>query len=841
MTPRLSPALVLLGLLAIPRVALSEDDPVLWPGRQRQFLQDGPGLLLSDGDRDRLLAMSNGERERFIDDFLAQDPQPDTPENELLAAIDRRRELVEAEFLSYLDHRAHVLFLNGEPLERKVIECGQTFQPIEVWSYGEEGATPWLLFYKAGPGRPYRVWLPIDSKRALYNRDMEYWLEQWEELRGRLSGKRIDLRACPEALFVDQVTGVSGLTGFTDKRPTTKAFLKFLEAPADIGQWALRAVAHGAQPGVSPLEVESVQVLYPERLRQRIVTRFQITIPADAALEAYTEEDKNEFRLGLEGLVEQEGRVFEEFRMRFQLEPPKEDSAIALVFERALRPGRSFLVRFRLRDEVGGRSILVSRGLRVPGEPEKLAELPVPEDTIIALAEELDMTRIEGRDSLLLVPPDADLILGLWRAAVLVTGDRIEKVVFLVDGEQQLTRTTPPYSAELRLAQFPKEQLVRVEGYDAAGELVASDEAFLNQPRGSFRVRILEPQRGAAVSGRVLARAEVTVPDERRIETVDFLVNDERVARLEGGPWETEIEVPTGDEVSYLTVLATLDDGGSVEEVRFLNAPQYLEELEVSLVELLTTVTDRSLRPVSDLVRDDFGVLEDGRPQEITKFERMDNLPLSIGITIDTSGSMAMSLPEAKKAAVEFLESVITPRDRAFALAFAGQPTLLIPPTDDVGAIEGALEDLQSLGWTSLHDAVVASLYYFRAVKGQRALILLSDGDDSSSHYPFRDALEYARRSGVAIYSVGLNVGKMQTGIRRKLNQLAEETGGRSFFIQRAEELRGVYREIEDELRSQYFIAYASDNTDGAEEQFRTVEVKVRGGFKARTIAGYYP
>jgi Mg-chelatase subunit ChlD len=84
---------------------------------------------------------------------------------------------------------------------------------------------------------------------------------------------------------------------------------------------------------------------------------------------------------------------------------------------------------------------------------------------------------------------------------------------------------------------------------------------------------------------------------------------------------------------------------------------------------------------------------------------------------------MAMSLPEAKKAAVAFLRSVITPRDQAFALAFAGQPELLIPPTDDVAAIEGSLEDLQSVGWTSLHDAVVASLYYFRGVRGQRALL----------------------------------------------------------------------------------------------------------------------
>lgn len=840
MTRRTGSLAVVLALLLAPQAVRSEDDPVLWPGRQREFLQDGPGLLLSEGAREGLGAMSGPERERFIAEFLSRDPVPETAENELETAIERRRALVKSEFLSFLDHRARVLFLRGEPLERRIIECGQTYVPIEAWRYGAAAPTEWLLFYKMRPGRPYRVWLPIDSKRALYHRDMEYWLEQWEELRGRLTGRRIDIRACPEALFVDKATGVSALTGFTEGRPTTSALLSYLEPPASVAEWARQVVAAPAPEPAPALAVQGLEVFFPERLGQRILTRFQVDLPADVELEPYVEGDKRELRLGLEGVVEQDGRVFEEFRMRFHLEPSQEDAAIALVFERALRPERSFLVRFRLRDEVGERSLQMSRGFRVPGEPEPVDEPPVPEETIVALAEELEMTRIEGRDSLLLVPPDADLVMGLWRADVLVTGDRIETVVFLVDGEPQLRRKQPPYSAEVRLSEFPTEQLVRVEGYDAEGELVAADEALLNQPRGAFRVRILEPRRGAPLGGNIMASAEVTVPDERRVEAVEFKVNDAVAARLESPPWQAEIGVPGGGEVSYLTVLATLDDGASVEEVRFLNAPEYLEEMEVNLVELLTTVTDRSRRPIADLARDDFEVLEDGRPQEISKFERMDNLPLSIGITIDTSGSMAMSLPEAKKAAAAFLRSVITPRDRAFALAFAGQPKLLIPPTDDVEAVEASLEELQSIGWTSLHDAVVASLYYFRGVRGQRALVLLSDGDDSASHYAFRDALEYARRSGVSIYTVGLDVGKVRPAIRRKLNQLAEETGGRSFYIARAEELRGVYREIEEELRSQYLIAYASDNREGGEE-FRAVEVKVRGGFKARTIAGYYP
>ena len=310
---------------------------------------------------------------------------------------------------------------------------------------------------------------------------------------------------------------------------------------------------------------------------------------------------------------------------------------------------------------------------------------------------------------------------------------------------------------------------------------------------------------------------------------------------LERPPWQTEIEVPLGGDVSYLSVTATLDDGSRAEEVRFLNAPEYLEEVDVKLVELYTTVTDKSGRLAKGLTETDFTVKEDGRTQTISKFELVEDLPLTIGIVIDTSGSMAESLGEAKLAALGFLENMITLRDKVFAVSFSSQPALLIPQTEDVEAVEESVEDLVAAGMTTLHDAVVTSLYYFRGVRGRRAMILLSDGDDTASGLEYRDALEYARRSGVSIYTIGLGVGGLNIKVKNKLTELAKETGGRNFMIAKASELSGVYREIEEELRSQYLLAYSSDkpSPDGA---FRTIEVKVSGGkFKARTIRGYYP
>ncbi len=761
------------------------------------------------------------------------DPNPETPENELIAAIERRQTLARGEFLSLIDHRARTIFLAGRPSARTEVECGATLNPIELWTYGERQ----LVFFQPRPGRPYRLWHPLDSKASLYNPDMLDLLVQLSQYGIR---RRIDVRACEDVRLIDEATGIDGLRGFRDGRPTQKQIAAWLEPPADLGEWARGALAESVELPPS-LEASSIELTFPEKRRQRMVTRVMITLPPGVDLATFTEEERTEHRLIVTGLVEQDRQVFEDFRIRFKLPPPGEDVALALSFDRALRPGREFVLRFKLEDELGEGRLYASRSFTVPDTPEGVTVQPVPDEVMVAMGEELALGRIAGEDSLLLVPPQTDLVLGLWRADVLVTGERIQKVVFFVDGDEQLTRGTPPFTAEVRLAKFPREQMIRAEGYDASGELVASDEVSINQPRGSFRVRIVEPRVGVQISGTATVRAEIVIPEERRIEEVAFRLNDDLMQELQQAPWSVEFDVPTDGETSYLAVTATLDDGSQSEDVHFINSPQYLEEVEVNFVELLTTVLDNDRRPVGGLEQADFTVLEDGRPQRLAKFELVEDLPLAVGITIDTSGSMATLLPEAQRAAVGFLNKVITPRDKAFAVGFAKEPILLIPPTDDVGAVEAALGELRSVGWTALHDAVVSSLYYFRGLKGRKALILLSDGNDSASFYPFRDALEFARRSGVVIYTIGLDVGKFQNEVRGKLRSLAKETGGRTFFVETARELAGVYSEIERELRSQYLLAYNSDAPPGTAGEFRTVEVKVKGSRKARTVAGYYP
>ena len=443
---------------------------------------------------------------------------------------------------------------------------------------------------------------------------------------------------------------------------------------------------------------------------------------------------------------------------------------------------------------------------------------------------------------LMLVAPPAEVVLGLWRTDALVRSDRIKKVVFLVDGTVQVTRTKPPYTAELRLAHFPTEQTVRAEGYDEKGVLVAQDEVVVNQPRGALGIWIVDPPKGRRInSGKVTARAEIMIPDGRRVDGVEFKINDTPVTKLVRPPWQTEVEVPPAD-LAYITAIVTLDDGSHAEAVRFLKSPQYLEEIDVDLVELFVAVTDKSNQPVLGLEQGDFEVYEAGKKQEIAKFEQVQNLPLTVGVLLDTSGSMESTIGTAARTAGDFLQHVLKPKDKAFAVSFAGRPRLDMPPTDDIEEVARSISGLRAEGETALHDALIDSLYYFRGLTGQRALVLLSDGDDNASYFNYKDVIEYARRSGVSIYTIGFKL-PLVGGVRSKLTELSTTTGGRLFTTDKAQELPGIYAQIEKELRSRYLVTYnaVQKSATSAAGAYREVEVKVKkSGLQARTVRGTY-
>jgi VWFA-related protein len=574
-----------------------------------------------------------------------------------------------------------------------------------------------------------------------------------------------------------------------------------------------------------------------------MLTQLVLTIPPEVVLATETDEvtSRQVIRMAVNGTIEHQGTVLETVRARFELplaEGPRPE--FSLVLERQLRPGLDYRVRLDVVDAIGsGRRRLVF-DLAVPRQPVPEPELSEQAARRVELRERIASERVQGVDSVLLLPPATDVIFGNWRAEAVVTGLRIRRVAFLVDGKVQLTRRSPPYTVDLGLPVEPQVTVVRAEGFDAAGELVAFDELVLNQPRGELAITITAPARGETVSGAFTVAVDMVVPEERSVDAVDVTLSDGTARRLQRPPWRVELPMPPDGELVWVTATATLDDGSTAEDTRFLRVPAGFDQVDVRLVELYTTVVGNDRTLVRGLQLGDFVVREDGRVQEVSKFELVENLPLTIGLTLDLSGSMAASLGEAQRAIDGFLRNVIGPLDRTFAVGFANQPALLMGLTSDVGAIDLALRDLAAEGATALHDAVVFSLYHFRGVLGRKILVLLSDGDDTSSRLDWDAALAYAQRSGVMIYAVGLKNQSLGLGARRKLTQLAESTGGRAFFVAEAEELASVYAQIEAEFRSQYLLAYSPDRAPSP--GFRKVEVQVkRSGLTVRTIPGYVP
>ena len=270
----------------------------------------------------------------------------------------------------------------------------------------------------------------------------------------------------------------------------------------------------------------------------------------------------------------------------------------------------------------------------------------------------------------------------------------------------------------------------------------------------------------------------------------------------------------------------------------------------VDIVSLSVTVTDTQNHYLTDLEQTDFTVAEDGAKQELLYFSKS-NLPIALSLLIDTSASMEERLLVAQNAAVGFAQR-IREQDLAQVIDFDSRVQIVQEFTADKAALEAAIRATSSGGSTSLYNAIYIALRELKKVRVKRqedvrrdAIIVLSDGEDTTSLVSFEEVMELAKRSETSIYTIGLQPREPAyvKGFREAefiLRQLAQETGGRAFFVQKAEELTGVYGQIADELSSQYTLGYTSRNPkrDGA---WRRIVVRVTApNASARAKQGYY-
>ena len=269
----------------------------------------------------------------------------------------------------------------------------------------------------------------------------------------------------------------------------------------------------------------------------------------------------------------------------------------------------------------------------------------------------------------------------------------------------------------------------------------------------------------------------------------------------------------------------------------------------IDIVSLNVTVTDASNHYVTDLAENEFSVFEDGVKQNLTFFSRRQQ-PIALSLLLDSSASMEQHIGTLQTAATNFIKK-LKPNDIAQVIDFDSRVEIRQGFTGNQADLQTAIEQTNAGGSTSLHNAIYIALKELRKVKAvseedvrRQALIVFSDGEDTSSLVSFEEVLDLAKRSETAIYAIALRGNDVQAkGFREAefvMRTLAQETGGRAFFPARIEDLAGVYTQIADELASQYTLGYTSANQrrDGA---WRRLVVQVsRANITPRTKKGYY-
>ena len=269
--------------------------------------------------------------------------------------------------------------------------------------------------------------------------------------------------------------------------------------------------------------------------------------------------------------------------------------------------------------------------------------------------------------------------------------------------------------------------------------------------------------------------------------------------------------------------------------------------IDVDLVNLSFSVRDKKGQLITDLTQSDFKIFENNKLQEISNFAHETDLPITVALVIDTSTSIRDKFKYEQEAAIDFFQTTIRrKKDKGLLLSFDSNIELLHDFTDDPDALTKSVKALKPGGGTKMFDAIfqVCEEKLKGEVGSRKILILISDGDDNLSSESFESTLEMAQRANVSIFAISTNssafFGMSSPKNDKVLKRLAEETGGRAFFPLKIEELAQSFQDISQELRSQYSLAYRSNNgnRDGS---FRSIKIDTdQRGLRVTVRKGYY-
>lgn len=269
--------------------------------------------------------------------------------------------------------------------------------------------------------------------------------------------------------------------------------------------------------------------------------------------------------------------------------------------------------------------------------------------------------------------------------------------------------------------------------------------------------------------------------------------------------------------------------------------------VNVRLVNVFVNVTDAKGAPVGGLTQNDFAITEDGHPQKIAVFERQAEMPLTITLAIDTSGSVRKDLPLEQRAAHKFVHSLLRPVDRLDVMDFSSDVREVVPFTNNLRRIDEALEDLRTGPATALYDAIYLASQNLGPHLGRKVLVIISDGGNTVKGVEYDRALEAAIRADAMVYSIidvpiEADAGR-DTGGEHAMITLSQETGGKYFYAN-AGELDKAFQQVSDDLRTQYLIGYYPARRL-ADSSFRAIAVSLKNPpadtkYTLRNRTGYY-
>ncbi len=782
------PSLVMLcGAVAVAVAAGPSASPSA--GGQSTTLFEPEELLMSGREGEIFRALRHPRvRERFLEHFWSQRAP------EVRADWTKRLPLASSEFADLTSDRARIFLTAGPPQYRLADICPAPVNAHEIWSYdnggpGEEERK--IVFVAEQAGKSFDIWRPDNWKSILTGA-------------GDDASESVLLASCARAeellAALSSSEAPPALPGLSARDPAwVEEFL---------AQTTLLPV------GARSLEA-SVAVGYPAAVGDRTAVLITLEIPEASRPVG----ELREFSLTGEIFGT---RAIDAFRLQLSAATVTKEEPLRLTVRRHLPPGQYSMV-LKLHNLTDDLYLRTTVALDVPTLDHQEAGRTGP-----------------GQRLFKLLPPQEGYLTGSHRFNTITSNPDISKVTFFLDGKRVLTKNRAPFSVELDLGVVSRPREVEAVAFDTEGYEVARDRMMINSGPHRFAIRLVEPRRGARTESATKVHAEVDTPLGEQLSHVDFFWNETRMARLYQPPFVQLLRPPPSDGSSYVRAVAVLNDGHSAEDLVVVNTGATNEAIEVDFVELYASVLDRKGVAVKGLLADEFRVFENGVEQTLRRFETVENLPINAIVVLDSSTSMTEEIRAAEEAAAQFFEHVLEPKDRAAVVVFNDTPVLRVPLTNDTVLLNNGLVGIEADGETSLYDSLIYGLYYLRGLRGKRALILISDGADSVSKFSFEDALEFAKRSGVAIYAIGLGLNNKDVAEHAVMRKLARETGGDCFFIESARRLDRIYARIESDLRSQYLLGYQSPQLQSREYREVRVEIK-RKGLEVKSVPGYYP